>query len=76
MEQALIIRGRYAGRTFIADGPLPDGEGAAELIITPIKSEPTVRHSIAESIGKAPVMQSGDEILARIKAERDDWSDR
>ena len=35
MEQPLIVRGRYAGRTFIPDGPLPDEEGTAELVITP-----------------------------------------
>jgi len=71
-----IDRNRVTGQTFIPDGPLPNEEGAAKLIITHIKSGPTVGHSIAESIGKAPVMQSGDEILALIKAERDDWSDR
>src|SRR4051812_45563458 len=35
MDQTLIVRGRYAGRTFIPDGPLPDAEGTAELVITP-----------------------------------------
>jgi hypothetical protein len=35
MAHTLIIRGRYVGRTFIPEGPLPDEEGTAELVITP-----------------------------------------
>ena len=27
MEQTLTVRGRYVGRTFIPNGPLPDEEG-------------------------------------------------
>jgi len=41
MEQTLIVRGRYAGRTFIADGPLPDAEKPAELVITPLSPRGT-----------------------------------
>ena len=47
MEQVLIVRGRYAGRTFIPDGPLPDEEGMAELIITP--TPPRARGSVADA---------------------------
>ena len=43
MDQTLIVRGRYAGRTFIPDGPLPDAEGAAELVITPAPHSRRVR---------------------------------
>ena len=46
MNQLLIVRGRYVGRTFIPDGPLPDAEGPAELVITP--SPPQARGSIAD----------------------------
>jgi hypothetical protein len=74
MDQTLIVRGRYAGRTFIPDGPLPDAEGPAELVITP--SQPQARGSVAEAFGAAPVLRSGDDILAQVRAERDEWGDR
>ena len=74
MDQALILRGRYAGRTFIPDGPLPDAEGPAELIITP--TVPRARGSVADAFGRAPVLRSGDDILAQVRAERDEWGDR
>ena len=74
MDQTLIVRGRYAGRTFIPDGPLPDAEGAAELIIRP--TPPQARGSVADAFGTAPVLRSGDDILAQVRAERDEWGDR
>jgi hypothetical protein len=74
MDQTLIVRGRYVGRTFIPDGPLPDAEGPAELVITP--SQPPAHGSIADAFGAAPVLRSGDDILAQVRAERDEWGDR
>jgi hypothetical protein len=74
MDQALIVRGRYAGRTFIPDGPLPDAEGVAELVIIP--APPKVRGSVADAFGTAAVLRSGDDILAQVRAERDEWGDR
>ena len=74
MDQTLIVRGRYAGRTFIPDGPLPDAEGRAELVITP--TPPQARGSVAEAFGTAPVLRSGDDILAQVRAEREEWGDR
>ena len=74
MDQTLIVRGRYAGRTFIPDGPLPDAEGVAELVIT--ASCAPRRGSVADAFGTAPVLRSGDEILAQVRAERDEWGDR
>jgi hypothetical protein len=73
MDQTLIIRGRYVGRTFIPDGPLPDAEGSAELVITPT---PQAQRSIVDAFGAAPVLRSGDDILAQVRAERDEWGDR
>ena len=73
MDQTLIVRGRYAGRTFIPDGPLPDAEGPAELVITPT---PQARGSVADAFGTAPVLRSGEDILAQVRAERDEWGDR
>ncbi len=74
MHQTLIIRGRYTGRTFIPDEPLPDAEGLAELIITPAPSPS--RGSVADAFGTAPVLRSGDDIRAQVRAERDEWGDR
>ena len=74
MEQPLIVRGRYAGRTFIPDGPMPDEEGTAELVITPTAT--AARVSVADSFGRATLLRSGDEILAQVRADRDEWGDR
>ena len=57
MDQTLIVRGRYAGRTFIPNEPLPDAEGTAELVITPAGSRPG--GSVADAFGTAPVLRSG-----------------
>jgi hypothetical protein len=74
MEQTLTVRGRYVGRTFIPDGPLPDEEGTAELVITPTSPRP--RGSVADAFGTAAVLRSGDDILAQVRAERDEWGER
>jgi hypothetical protein len=74
MDQILIVRGRYADRTFIPDGPLPDAEGPAELVITPAPSP--ARGSVADAFGTAPVLRDRDDILAQARAERDEWGDR
>ena len=74
MSQTLVIRGRYTGRAFIPDGPLPDAEGAAELVITP--EAPRLGGSVADAFGTASVLRSGDDILAQVRADRDEWGDR
>jgi hypothetical protein len=74
MDQALVVRGRYAGRTFIPDDPLPDAEGVAELIITP--TPPARAGSVADAFGTAPRLRSGDDIAAQVRAERDDLGER
>jgi hypothetical protein len=74
MDQTLIVRGRYAGRTFIPDGPLPDAEGPAELVITTTPTQ--TRRSIADAFGTAPVLRTGENILAQVRAERDEWGER
>ena len=74
MDRTLIIRGRYVGGAFIPDGPLPDTEGPAELVITP--ASPPQPTSIADAFGAAPVLRPGSEILAKARTERDAWGDR
>lgn len=74
MSQSLIVPGRYAGRAFIPDGPLPDAEGAAELVITLAPAR--VGGSVADAFGTAAVLRAGDDILAQVRADRDEWGDR
>lgn len=74
MSRTLIIRGRYTGRTFIPDGPLPDAEGPAQLVITP--AVPRSGGSVADAFGTAPVLRTGDDILAQLRADREEWGDR
>lgn len=74
MDQTLIVRGRYVGGAFIPDGPLPDTEGPAELVIKP--ASPRQLTSIADAFGTAPVLRTGSEILAQARADRDAWGDR
>lgn len=74
MDQTLIVSGRYTGRAFIPDGPLPDAEGAARLVIT--LAPPQARGSVADAFGTAPVLRNGDDVSAQVRAERDEWGDR
>lgn len=74
MDQTLTVRGRYVGRKFIPDGPLPDEEGTAELVITPIPQK--ARGSIVDAFGKASVLRDGDDILAQVRADRAEWGER
>jgi len=74
MTQTVVVRGRYADRTFIPDGPLPEAEGTAELVITPVACSST--GSIAHAFGTAGTLRSGDEILDRLRADRDEWGGR
>ena len=34
------------------------------------------RTSVADAFGTAPVLRSGDDILAQVRADRDEWGDR
>jgi hypothetical protein len=74
MSETLIVRGRYVGGAFIPDDPLPEAEGAAELVITPTRLRG--RSSVADAFGTAPKLRSGDDILAQVRSERDEWGDR
>jgi len=75
MDHTFIVLGRYSGQTFIPDSPLPHAEGSAQLIITPTTS-PSRGGSIVDAFGTAAVLRTGDEILAQLQAERDEWGDR
>jgi hypothetical protein len=73
METTLVVRGRYDGRTFHPDEPMPDAVGPAELVITPVE---TVRRiSVVEAIGKAPVQRTLEDIEAQLREDREEWGD-
>ncbi|MBL8828516.1 MAG: hypothetical protein JNM18_16150 [Planctomycetaceae bacterium] len=74
METKLTVAGRYVGRTFIPDGPLPEGDGTAILVITPTPRP--VKQSIAAAFGRASVLRSGDDIMREAQADRAEWGDR
>ena len=73
MTQPLTIHGQYSCRTFIPDGPLPDAEGTAKLVITP--ASPPTHGSVADAFGRASVLRTSDEILAQVQSDRDEWGD-
>ena len=74
MSTAVVVRGRYAGHKFIPDEPLPDGEGNAELIMTPLAPPPM--HSIAEAFGSTARLKPLEEIETPLKEEKDSWGNR
>jgi hypothetical protein len=73
MSHELIVPGRYIDHAFIPDGPMPDAEGKAELIITPISSVSSV--SIFDLFGKAPRLRTAADIAAQIAEERSEWGE-
>jgi len=77
MPQALVIRGRYANRTFIPGEPLPAIEGEAQLIVIPTQTDqPAVpAASIFDLMGKAPRLRSAEDIAAQIREEREGWGE-
>jgi hypothetical protein len=80
MAMEIVIRGTYAERTFIPNGPLPDATGSAELIVRP-EANPTdaaPKHSSWDAVGKLPPEQqrSAEDIDAQIREERESWGDR
>ena len=81
MKTAIIIQGTYSGRTFVPDGPLPDADGRAELIVVPDDKPATPQqqpHSAWDAIGKLPPEQqrSAEDIDQQIREERASWGDR
>ncbi len=73
MSEPLVVRGRYSGHTFIPDGPLPDAEGTAELVITPHTAGPA--GSVFDLFGKAPRLRTTDDIAAQLREEREVWGE-
>ena len=74
MSKTVIVRGRYAGKTFIPEGPLPDTEGTAELVISP-SPRPATATSVFDLFGKAPRLRSAEDIAAQLREEREAWGE-
>ena len=74
VEKTLIVHGWYADGRFVASEPLPDQEGRAELLITPVSRAAAA--SIATAFGRASKLRTSEEILAQVRAARDEWGDR
>jgi hypothetical protein len=73
MSQAIVIRGHYAGRSFVPMEPLPEAEGTAELIIIPVSEKKRI--SIFDLFGKAPRLRTASEIAAQVQEEHDAWDE-
>ncbi len=77
MTEALVIRGRYVGRAFLPDEPLPAVEGTAELIVFPSANStpPAPSRSVFDLFGTAPRLRTGEEIAGQVQEERDAWGE-
>ena len=81
MDGITVIHGTFANNHFVPDKPLPPVQGRAELIVFPDRAtnpsvaEPTdsIRASVFDLLGKAPVLRSGEEIDAQLELERKAW---
>ena len=62
-SNSVVVRGRFTGGAFIPDGPLPEVEGAAELVIT--LPAPAGTHSMAEAFGTGRALLTAEEIGER-----------
>jgi hypothetical protein len=78
MDAAIVIHGKIAAGQFIADEPMPNVEGQAQLIVyakDATRAEPRAA-SVFELFGKAEYRRSGEEIDAQIREEREAWDSR
>ncbi len=77
MELPVIIRGTFSHKAFVPEGPLPEIEGRAELIVyaqTPVDAA-SQRPSILDVLGKAKRLRSAADLDAQLEEERDSWGD-
>lgn len=78
MDSAVVIRGTFVNKAFVPEGPLPEVEGRAELIVY-VPLPPSVaqaRPSIYDVFGKAEHLRSAQELDAQLEEERSAWGDR
>ena len=77
MSPNVVVRGRFVGGTFVPDGPLPDTEGPAELVITPAvaPTQPAPRKTLLDIVGRYSTPMTREQIDAELREERAGWDD-
>lgn len=71
------LHGKVRGRTIELNEDPGVAEGQeVEVRISVVGSSSSAIRSIADAFGTAPVLRSGDDILAQVRAERDEWGGR
>ena len=75
METAFIIRGRLREKAFVSDGPMPNVDGPAELIVYRERTTPEggSSESMFELFGKAHNLRTGEDIDLQVQQERLSW---
>ena len=73
----IVVRGTFSNHVFVPDGPLPEIEGRAELIVysQPKEVRTASRPSIYDVLGKAKRLRSAEDIDAQLEEERASWDD-
>jgi hypothetical protein len=78
MSESLVIHGTVRDQVFVPDGPMPNIEGPAELIVHAVvdpRPSASAARSVFDFIGKAPEPRSAEDIDAQLREERDAWND-
>jgi len=75
MDSAVVVRGAFVNQAFVPEGPLPEVDGRAELIIYTKKPEETKRPSIFDVFGKAERLRTAAAIDAQLGEERSSWEE-
>jgi hypothetical protein len=76
MAEALVLRGRFVGQTFIPDEPLPLAEGDAQRIVFPgTRGATPPAGSLFDLFGKAPRLRTAEDIAPEVREERDAWGE-
>jgi hypothetical protein len=77
MDSPVIIRGTFCNQVFIPEGPLPNIEGRAELVVyeQPAEQIAEPRPSIFDCFGKAEHLRSAEDLDAQLEEERASWDD-
>jgi hypothetical protein len=78
MDAAIVIHGKIASGQFVADEPIPNVEGQAQLIVYARDSSRMESRAVSvfDLIGKAEHLRSGEDIDAQIREEREAWGNR
>jgi hypothetical protein len=77
MDAPLVIRGRLTHKAFVADEPMPDVEGPADLIVyaSSAAADSARRHSMSSVFGTASQLRTAEDIDAQIAEERRSWDE-